>query len=361
MRSERDKRFLAAVFVISCCVSATGCRTMGPRTIARDRFDYSEAISTSWKQQMMLNLVKLRYCDVPVFLDVSSIISQYSLETALNANFSWNSPLLADSQAAGGSGRYIDRPTITYSPLTGEKFTRNLLTPIPPASIFALVQAGWPIDRVFRLCVQSINGIDNHTSTMAFSRQADPDFYPLISVLRQVQQAGGVGIRVERTQEKLDTIIFFDREMDQRVQEDLDTVKRLLRIDLSSTEIELVYGRLPKSANELAILSRSMMEILLEIASSVDVPREDLAEGRVTPTLAPAATEQANLPSMIQIYSGDQEPDDVFVSVKYGDHWFWIDDHDPDSKGMLSFLMVLFSLAETGGPANAPLVTIPAG
>lgn len=39
----------------------TGCFTIGPRTVARDRFDYSTAISESWKRQTLLNLIKIRY------------------------------------------------------------------------------------------------------------------------------------------------------------------------------------------------------------------------------------------------------------------------------------------------------------
>jgi hypothetical protein len=38
------------------------------------------AISDSWKSQMLFNLVKLRYGDAPVFLDVASVINQYLVE-----------------------------------------------------------------------------------------------------------------------------------------------------------------------------------------------------------------------------------------------------------------------------------------
>ena len=36
----------------------------------------------SWKRQMLLNLLKVRYTDAPVFLDISSVINSYSLEGA---------------------------------------------------------------------------------------------------------------------------------------------------------------------------------------------------------------------------------------------------------------------------------------
>jgi hypothetical protein len=48
-----------------------GCAAkVGPRSLAHDRFDYSAAITQSWKEQMLLNIAKLRYMDPPMFLDV---------------------------------------------------------------------------------------------------------------------------------------------------------------------------------------------------------------------------------------------------------------------------------------------------
>jgi hypothetical protein len=141
-----------------------GCAGVGPHTVARDRFDYTTAISDSWKSQMLVNMVKMRYGDAPTFLDVASVINQYSVESQVDLRLSWADPVtsaLTNTQTAGGAARYIDRPTITYSPLSGERFARSLMTPIPPASILSLIQANYPVDLVLRLCVHSVNGIRN--------------------------------------------------------------------------------------------------------------------------------------------------------------------------------------------------------
>lgn len=51
----------------------------------------------------------------------------------------------------------------------------------------------------------------------------------------------------------------------------------------------------------------------------------------------------------------------LIPGVNYRNHWFWIDDRDFKSKRTFAFLMILFSLTETGNQEGLPLVTIPSG
>ena len=185
---------------------------VGPATVLHDRFDYATTISDSVKNQMLLNMVKLRYGDAPVFVDVSSVISQYVVSNAFNYNFLWEYPPTVRSPSVGGSNIYIDRPTITYTPLTGEKFTRSLLTPIQPSSIFSLVQSGKSVDFVFYLCVQSINGINNRFDGPMRTVPIDPDFIELLARMRRVQQSGMVGMRIQAVEkQQLITILYFKK------------------------------------------------------------------------------------------------------------------------------------------------------
>jgi len=63
---------------------------MGPGSVTRDRFDYSESVGESWKTQMLLNLVKLRYGDIPVFMDVGQVVAGYSLQRTLSGTAAVN-------------------------------------------------------------------------------------------------------------------------------------------------------------------------------------------------------------------------------------------------------------------------------
>ena len=162
-------------------LSTTGCRNLGPSTVPHDRFEYNGALAESWKAQMLLNLVKIRYNDAPVFLDVGEVVAGYSMSGSVNASASIptiKGPLGAGTTTGnynlGGAATYNIAPTIIYTPLKGEKFARAMMQPIPPAAIMGLTQAGNPVDLVFRLAVQSINGLDNRRSFPLHVRPGRP-------------------------------------------------------------------------------------------------------------------------------------------------------------------------------------------
>ena len=104
-------RFAAPLF--SLVLLVTSCTHLGPRTVAVDRFDYSTAIADSWKQQTLLNIVKLRYMDLPVFVDVASIVGGYSMQTGVSVNGT-----LSSERAVQGNylSRWADRPSTPTGP-----------------------------------------------------------------------------------------------------------------------------------------------------------------------------------------------------------------------------------------------------
>ena len=109
------------------------------------------------------------------------------------------------------------------------------------------------------------------------------------------------------------------------------------------------------------MLTRSMLHIMVEMAIQVDVPARHLADGRTVPSLSKTDSAEEKIAQLIDIKSSSDKPEDAYTAVNYKDHWFWIDDRDFKSKRSFAFLMILFSMTETGGKEGLPLVTIPAG
>jgi hypothetical protein len=58
-------------------LAVAGCRSLGPRTVSGDRFNYNEAGAKSTSEQLLLNIVRLRYGEPTYWLEITSMLSQY--------------------------------------------------------------------------------------------------------------------------------------------------------------------------------------------------------------------------------------------------------------------------------------------
>jgi len=360
--TRRFRSRVLASLGLAAAALLTGCAHLGPGTVATDRFDYSTAIADSWKQQTLLNIVKLRYMDLPVFVDVASIVAGYSMQTggSLNGTLSSHSAIQGNFVAGGAQAIYTDRPTITYVPLTGEKFLRGLMTPIDPKHIFFMLQSGYAADFVLGLTVESLNGVRNRSTIGSALREADPEFIRVLELLREVQVAGAVGMRVEEDPAKHETaVLFFRRDgLPAAIVEKAAEIKRLLHLLPEQQRYVLTYSPVRGSENEMAVNSRSLLQIMAAFSSYLDVPEAHLKDHRAVPAFE--HTPEQVRKAQVRIYSGKAKPAEAFTAVHYRDHWFWIDDGDWQTKRALTAVMFFFTLSETGGNEKLPLVTIPA-
>jgi len=340
------------LMLLATSLVLAGCSGLGPRTVARDRFDYSGAISESWKRQALLNIVKLRYLDPPVSVDVGQIVAGYSLETDVSLGGDIASD--GNSLALGAAGRFTDRPTITYTPLTGNRFVRGSLMPLPPDAVFFLIQAGWPADGVLLSAVTSLNGLKNQEATMSGVTPATPEFLRVLELLRRIQLSGAVALRIEQDNQKQERMIiaFHRKGITAETLEDVAELRRLLQLSPEGREFRLVFGATPANDLEVAVITRSPLQIMGMMSTCVAVPPEHIAEGRATPGL-PAA-------GPLHIGCSRERPADAFTAVAYRDRWFWIDDRDLKTKRAFAMLLMLFTLGDTGQHEPLPLITIPA-
>jgi hypothetical protein len=354
-------RWTASV-CFALCALISGCTSLGPTTIIADRFDYSAAIADSWKQQTLLNIVKLRYLDLPVFVEVASVVSGYSLQTgvSMNGTLSTERAVQGNFLAAGVQGVYTDRPTITYAPATGQKFLRGLVEPIDPKNIFFMLQSGYAADFLLGMTVESLNGVRNRSTAAGIMQEADPDFLRAITLLREVQATGAVGMRVEEDKGNGSTaVLFFRREdMPADVVEKVGEIRRLLKMPVGPQKFKLKYSPARGADDELTVNSRSMLQIMQAFSTYIDIPAEHLADHSALPVVIKSAAEMQQ--GTVQIHSGKERPTNAYVAVRYRDYWFWIDHGDLRTKRALNAVMLFFTMADTGPQEALPLITIPA-
>ena len=356
------------VWGIALVLILTGCKSIGPGQVAGDRFDYSAAIGESWKAQTLLNIVKLRYLDPPIFVDLGQIVASRSLVRTFSANGSASGvsggyPIGTVFGSAGVSagGTYSDQPTVTFTPLTGDKFIKSLMMPLKPEAVVFVIQSGWPADHVLMATASSINDLKNQQTTVTGTTLPQHDFLRALELMRKIQLAGGVALRVEEDKEKHTTPLFSIRRHDLPPETLADSreLRRLLRLDPDTTDFSLVFGATAANDKEIAMQTRSIIQLMQTLAAQVDVPAKDLAEHRVPPgwESVPGA-EKA--PRMIDIQCSKDHPADAFVAVQYRGYWSYIDDRDLKSKRTFSFMRGLFTLADTSEKPPLPQVVVPA-
>ena len=302
----------------------------------------------------------MRYADPPVFLEVGQIISGYQLQGSVAVSGTLNSAsVVGDIVNLGSAGTYTDRPTITYTPLTGAHFLQIMITPIPPPNLLRLAQEGWPIDMLLQLGVQSINGLSNRQGG-ARGHAADPDFIRLLAALQRLQASGVLGLRVEvskDTKQEGTVMVISPKSLPPEVEADRNVVRKLLGLRPDLQEFKIVIGAVSGKDDMIAMQTRSGFQILNLLGANVEVPPEHIAEGRTYPPI-PESIGTLFLPPLIKIHAETSRPADAFAAVKYRDYWYWIDDRDFRSKAVFTFLMIIMTLADKGGEVQPPIVTI---
>ena len=339
----------------------TSCFQLGPQAVQASRTAYNQTLQATEDEQLLLNLVRLRYRDRVLFLELTSLSSQFSFERSAGASITIV-PDVDEQIGINGRAVFEEKPTLTYRPLQGQDFVQRLLTRIPLDTLFLLDESGWSTERVIRTCVQQLGGLHNARRADGPTPAGAPEFERFqraSSLLRELEldgllRAGSVG--------QGEGALLFAAESGER--EEFRELTELLGLDPERNRVRVTPAVDAFDGSELEVQTRSLASVMYFLSHSVEIPEEDRAAGRVTVTIDDEGREfdwSEVTRGLMRIRSSPRRPLNAAVSVFHRGSWFYIDDSDLDSKSTFSLLAQLFALQSGASQGLAPLLTLPLG
>ena len=369
--------FAVSALFLSLIPAISGCGSMGSQTIRGDRFNYNEAGDESSKEQLLLNIVRLRYGEPIYFVEVTSMLSQFSV--AANAAISgWKNdihgaygPALraayglrgdpSRETTVSGNLHYSDTPTITYRPLQGEEFSKRVLAPIPPSIVIYLSHSGWSIDRLMFCCVQQINHIQNRQlqDTGTTPLPDNQEFVRVAELMKRLQDVGSATFSIVVENGVPITVLHIPATIP-GLEKEVQELRQLLGYPLEGPlTLQVTANTARREPTELAMLTRSVLGAMYALSQECAVPEEHVKRHEV-PEINDSG-EPDSMAKWMQVKHSRVPQLDPFVQVFYNGHWYYIEKSDWSSKRTFALLTYLFSLQATDVIGGMPLVTIPTG
>lgn len=344
---------LAILFVVD------GCSTVGPRSISAGRLKYVEAINRTEDEQILLSIVKGRYGETSSLLTVNGVAAsmRFRADLGIEAGF----PGVGDTgeDLLIGGVAYEENPTITYTPVQGERYTQQLLAPLPLNLLMMTLRSATARDRLFTLLVSRINDLRNPGFLDSPETEPDPRFIRFNELLAKLRGTDIVQVfssPKEKTEFDLLVSGYSPAHSD-------EVVELMALLDLPPPEdlgadivIPIHFGVTPAQSRMIAIMTRSTFDLLEILRAAVEVPQEHVQAGLAV-TYPPLG-----LPGQgIRIQSSKNKPPGHSPAVQFRGYWFYISENDLDSKAGFSVLRTLWSIcmARSTDESKVPVLTIP--
>lgn len=399
---------IGAAAVLALVVMASGC--LGPGAVRYTRMRYNEAVRHTNDEQLLMNIVRLRYADSPVFIDLPNIISQFELAAG------GSDPGRAGSQTAFGiagmTGR--DTPTLTYHPREGREIAKALLNPLS-ADLFSVVNAGATVEQLLLLTLNDLNDVPNAPRATTLTPTVPDDNTEflrgirILSALRDREatelvigtsddpedlsdpvprssidgsdliEAARAGYVFRASGEDRLALRRRERELFLRIRRayvhspEMEEVARIFKLTpgLShyriKSELTDEAGEIhasPMGGDTLYLNLRSVLQIMTFLSKGVCIPEEHLRTGVAPTTLGPDGRPfdwTRVTAGQFFVRSQKHRPASAELAVSYRGYWFYIAPDDVNSRAILSIIEVLFALQESGDRTLGPLLTLPLG
>lgn len=351
----RYRNGLLVVAVLGLC----SCASVGPRSISAGRGAYAEVINRTEDEQILNVVVRERYDETFGMITVAAVTAnlRFRAETGANVGIgdsdNYETNLVPFSAGVG----YEENPTISYVPLSGEDFTRRMLSPVAVDEWLLLgAQAKRP-GHMLDLAVRRINGLRN---SLASGNPPSPGFSRLIEVYDQLRRANVITIARDNDGTTANDFYWSLHDYSDSHQESVQELFDLLGIEteVDGADIFLpVREGLGRSTSEIVIGTRSAFDVLNAFGNGVDIPAPHLQAGIVEPLQAALVQER----QYVRIRSSAERPDNATVRIRFRDWWFYIDATDAESKRAFIFLRTLIGirLADPGADQKSPVITVP--
>lgn len=359
----------ARAAAMAALLSALGCgqllgpkATLGPGSIVRGRGLYNEVITATDNEQTLQLIVRARYGEPLGLLSVASVTANLRATAKAEAqfgigsteNFKGNLVPLAAGLA------YEENPTISYSPVQGERYAKNILSPLGLDVLVLLLGTESAPPQLLSLLVKQLNGLRNPMHGPAAARAA---FQDSIRTLARLEDAGQATWTSSSTKPGSFALVIHGYAPENR-----DVVRDLLRawglpesLARQGRDIvlpaKLAVGSGPEPA--LNVQTRSVYELIEIAAAGVEVPREDAARELAGPGLDALAPSER----LLEIRSSRWRPSsEVLAAVWHRGWWYYIAANDSRSKLAFRLLQTLINLVLVeAAPQAMPTLTLPVG
>lgn len=353
------------------CVLCTGCATVGPRSISNGRMAYNDAIVATNNEQMLAMIVRMRYQEPVGLLAVAGVTASMRLQATAGAQFGVGAQSTFEGNlvplAAGAT--YEENPTISYTPVQGENYLRQLLSPIPLDLTILLLNAMGDSPLGTTLLVRRINGVrnpdfppDHPADSSGDASDAETRRFARVAELFASLHRMGSLSWVQEKGEKPALAMLLQGSGDEHARR-VNELSELLDLGVPQEidhtiilPVDLGIGVRPKGTIELE--TRSAYDLFQVAAAAVDVPPEHLESG-----LARSLPQTGLAARSIRIVRSDKRPADALTAIRHHGYWYSIDGHDQQSKAVFRLLEALMSarLADSADTRAAmPILTIPA-
>jgi hypothetical protein len=339
-----------------------GCAVMGPPSIRNGRGVYNEAINDTNNQQMLMVIIRDRYSETASLLAVSSVTANVSVATSagIQLGFGNESNYRGNLIPFSASAIYEENPTVSYTPVEGQKYLRQVASPISLSILMPLCESAFRPGRVLMALVSRANDLAN-PAFLAPPAKPDPRFLRLVELVTRLGQAEVLDW-VARPGGQGGPSVFIHH---YRPAYEAEVRELLGLLDLpgpaaGAGEIVVPVSLGPAASRKAGItfITRSVYDLVGMLSAAVDIPAEDIQSGAVT-AYPPAGP----LGRGLQIHRTKAKPDRAYVRVQYHDWWYYIDKADRSTKGFFQLLTVLWSatIAETTAKGQtAPILMLPA-